>query len=255
MLALEEIEATKRNIKLQVFASDIEEDSVVFARNGLYPASIEAEVSPARLARFFVTEGNGYRVVPQLREAVIFTVQDILADAPFSRIDLVSCRNLLIYLQPDVQDKVLSLFHFALRPGGILFLGAAENSAGAHFEPISEGHQIYRHLGHSRPGQVIFPISGRDVRALASPMERPPAARRTTMGELSQRLLLDTYAPASVLINRNYEGVYFFGPTDDYLKIASGDASGISLRWRVTGCATSSERRSCKQPASTRALS
>ena len=232
MLALEEIEAAKQNIKLQVFASDIEEDSVIFARNGLYPASIEAEVSPARLARFFVKEGNGYRVVPELREAVIFTVQDILADAPFSRIDLVSCRNLLIYLRPDIQDKVLSLFHFALRPGGILFLGAAEKigSAGVHFEPISEGHQIYRHLGHSRPGQVIFPISGGDVRPLASPMERrAAAARRTTIGELSQRLLLEAYAPASVLVNRNCEGLYFFGPTDDYLKIASGDANGNIL--------------------------
>ena len=126
MLVLEEIDAAKRNIKLQVFASDVEEEAVRFARNGWYPASIEADVSPARLARFFVKDDNGYRVKPQLREAVIFTVQDILADAPFSRIDLVSCRNLLIYLRPEVQDKVLSLFHFALRPGGILFLGASE---------------------------------------------------------------------------------------------------------------------------------
>src|SRR6185295_315767 len=162
MLLLAEIAAAKRNIKLQVFASDVEEDAVAFARNGLYPASIEAEVSPARLARFFVKDDNGYRVVPQLREAVIFTVQDILADAPFSRIDLVSCRNLLIYLRPEAQGKVLSLFHFALRPGGILFLGVSEKvgSADAYFESISEGQPIYRHLGHSRPGEVAFPIGG-----------------------------------------------------------------------------------------------
>ena len=114
MLLIEEIAAAKRNIKLQVFASDVEEDAVAFARNGLYPESIEADVSPARLARFFVKDDNGYRVVPQLREAVIFTTQDILADAPFSRIDLVSCRNLLIYLRPEVQDKVAFFVPFRI---------------------------------------------------------------------------------------------------------------------------------------------
>ncbi len=232
MLALEEIAATKRNLKLQVFASDIEEDAVQFARNGLYPASIEAEVSPGRLARFFVKDGDDYRVAPELRESVIFTVQDILADAPFSRIDLVSCRNLLIYLRPEVQDKVLSLFHFALRPGGILFLGAAEKigSAGAHFEPVSDGQPIYRHLGQSRPGEVIFPIGGGDgVRAPPSQIDRPPASRRASMGELSHKLLLEAYAPASVLINRHCEGLYYFGATDNYLKVPAGDASGDIL--------------------------
>ena len=159
-------------------------------------------------------------------------MQDILADAPFSRIDLVSCRNLLIYLRPEVQDKVLSLFHFALRPGGILFLGAAEKigSAGAHFEPVSDGQPIYRHLGQSRPGEVIFPIGGGDgVRAPPSQIDRPPASRRASMGELSHKLLLEAYAPASVLINRHCEGLYYFGATDNYLKVPAGDASGDIL--------------------------
>ena len=232
MLVLEEIAAAKRNIKLQVFASDVEEEAVRFARNGWYPASIEADVSPARLARFFDKDDNGYRVKPQLREAVIFTVQDILADAPFSRIDLVSCRNLLIYLRPEVQDKVLSLFHFALRPGGILFLGASEKvgSSRAYFEPASESQPIYRHLGHSRPGQVAFPIGGGDgIRARPSQTERPLASRRTSLGDLSQRLLLETYAPASVLINSKCEGLYYFGPVDNYLKVPAGDANGDIL--------------------------
>ena len=232
MLVLEEITAAKRNIKLQVFASDVEEDAVRFARNGWYPASVEADVTPARLARFFTKDDTGYRVKPQLREAVIFTVQDILADAPFSRIDLVSCRNLLIYLRPEVQEKVLSLFHFALRPGGILFLGAAEKvgNSRAYFEPASDSQPIYRHLGHSRPGQVDFPIGGGNgIRARSSQGERPLASRRTTLGELSQNLLLESYAPASVLINSRCEGLYYFGPTDNYLKVPAGDASGDIL--------------------------
>jgi len=232
MLMIEEIAAAKRNIKLQVFASDVEEEAVFFARNGWYPASIEADVSPARLARFFDKDDNGYRVKPQLREAVIFTVQDILADAPFSRIDLVSCRNLLIYLRPEVQEKVLSLFHFALRPGGILFLGASEKvgSSRVYFESVSESQPIYRHLGHSRPGQVDFPIGGGDgIRARPSQAERPLASRRTSLGDLSQKLLLETYAPASVLINGKCEGLYYFGPVDNYLKLPAGDANGDIL--------------------------
>ena len=189
-------------------------------------------VGPARLARFFVKDENGYRVKPQLREAVIFTVQDILADAPFSRIDLVSCRNLLIYLRPEVQEKVLSLFHFALRPGGILFLGAAEKvgSSRAYFEPASETQPIYRHLGHSRPGQVAFPIGGGDgIRARSSQAERPLASRRASLGDLSQSLLLEAYAPASVLINGNCEGLYYFGSIDNYLKVPAGDANADIL--------------------------
>jgi two-component system CheB/CheR fusion protein len=231
MLVLEEIAAAKRNIKLQVFASDVEEESVRFARNGWYPASIEADVSPVRLARFFDKDDNGYRVKPQLREAVIFTVQDILADAPFSRIDLVSCRNLLIYLRPEVQEKVLSLFHFALRPGGILFLGASERvgNSRAYFESASESQPIYRHLGHSRPGQVDFPIRGDGIRARSLQAERPLASRRPSLGDLSQRLLLETYAPASVLVNSKCEGLYYFGPIDNYLKVSAGDANGDIL--------------------------
>src|SRR5207237_6914211 len=99
--------AAGAGVKLQVFASDIDADAVSFARNGLYPASILADVAPARLARFFVPEPHGYRVAPALRAAVVFTVQDLLADSPFSRLDLISCRNLLIYLLPEVQQQAL----------------------------------------------------------------------------------------------------------------------------------------------------
>jgi two-component system CheB/CheR fusion protein len=124
MLFLEE-SAAKRAVKLQIFASDVSAEALDFARNGVYPAAIAADVSAERLQRFFTRQDQGYRVSRELREAIVFTDHDLLGDPPFSRIDLVSCRNLLIYLQPEEQRKVLSLFHFALRDGGYLFLGAS----------------------------------------------------------------------------------------------------------------------------------
>jgi two-component system CheB/CheR fusion protein len=228
MLFVEAIAAAKRTTKLQVFASDLDADAVTFARNGLYPEAIEATVPSARLARFFVKEDHSYRVTRELRETVVFTVQDLLADAPFSNLDLVSCRNLLIYLRPEVQEKVLSLFHFALSEGGVLFLGTSETVGGLEdrFAPISKEQRIYRRVGRRRPGEVSFPIGAGDgARALSPRIAKSTTSQRTSLGALSQQLLLDTYAPASVLINRKHEGLYFFGPTDRYLRVASGEAS------------------------------
>ena len=228
MLFLEQIAAAKRNIKLQVFASDIDPDCMAFARNGIYPESIEADVTPARLARFFTKEDHSYQVVRELREAVVFTSQSLLADAPFSRLDLVSCRNLLIYLSPEAQRKVLSLFHFALREGGVLFLGSSETvgNVSDRFEPISKKHRIYRHIGRSRPGEVEFP-RGTKLRAVwpLTGLGAQTMPRRASFGELSQRALLEAYAPASVLINAKHEGLYYFGSVDRYLKVASGEGT------------------------------
>ena len=192
MLFLEEIAAAKRNIKLQVFASDVDEDAVALAREGHYPESIAADVSPERLARFFTQEEHGYRVVPELRGVVVFTVQDVLADPPFSRLDLISCRNLLIYLRPEAQQKVLLLFHFALSEGGILLLGGSETVGNLddRFEPISKAQRIYRQIGRSRPGEVDFPIgSGGGARAIW-PGEHAPGGVR---GHQRQR----PHAPAA----------------------------------------------------------
>ena len=228
MLFLEEIAAAKRNIKLQVFASDVDEDAVAIAREGRYPESIAADVSPARLTRFFTQEEHSYRVVAELRGVVVFTAQDVLADPPFSRLDLISRRNLLIYLRPEAQEKVLLLFHFALREGGVLILGGSETvgSLDDRFEPISKTQRIYRQIGRSRPGEVDFPIGpGGGARTLWPGRTRPAAPQGISARDPTQRLLLETYAPASVLINRKYECLYYSGPTDRYLQVAAREPS------------------------------
>jgi two-component system CheB/CheR fusion protein len=225
MLLHEQIAAMKRNIKLQVFASDVDADAVASAREGLYPGTIEAEVPPERLARFFSKGDRGYRVLPELRAAVVFTVQNILADPPFSHLDLVSCRNLLIYLLPEAQTKVISLFHFALREGGVLLLGSSETvvNADGRFEAISKPARIYRHIGRSRPGEVGFPLSAGDgLRAPARAGQEPAPSHQTALAELCRRLVMENYAPAAVLINSKHECLYYLGLTDRYLHVPAG---------------------------------
>jgi two-component system CheB/CheR fusion protein len=225
MLFREQITAAKRNIRLQVFASDVDPDAVASAREGLYPETIEAEVSPERLGRFFTKEAQGYRVVPELRAVVVFTVQDVLADPPFSRLDLVSCRNLLIYLLPEAQAKVISLFHFALREGGVLLLGSSETviNADGRFETISKPERIYRHIGRSRPGELGFSLSAGDgLRLPAHAGQDHAPSRQTTLAELCRRLVIECYAPAAVLISSKHECLYYLGPTDRYLHLPAG---------------------------------
>jgi two-component system CheB/CheR fusion protein len=144
MIFREAIEKARLDVKLQVFASDVDADAHVAAREGFYGLGIDAQISPARLTRFFSKEEQGYRVTPELRAAVVFTVQDVLADPPFSRLDMISCRNLLIYLKPEAQAKVLSLFHFALREGGLLLLGNAETAGHVEgrFEVVSKPARV-----------------------------------------------------------------------------------------------------------------
>lgn len=225
MLFREQIAASKRNIKLQVFASDVDADAVASAREGLYPATIEADVSPERLARFFSKEDHSYRVSPELRSAVVFTVQDVLADPPFSRLDLVSCRNLLIYLGVEAQAKVISLFHFALRQGGVLLLGSSEtvDSRDGRFEVISKPERLYRHIGRVRPGELGFmPSAGDGVRVPARSGPGQPPSPQATLADLCRRLVIENYAPAAVLINRKHECLFSLGPIDRYLRVSSG---------------------------------
>ncbi|MEO8714848.1 MAG: CheR family methyltransferase, partial [Acetobacteraceae bacterium] len=232
MLFLEQIEAASRPIKLQVFASDVDADAIAAARDGAYPAAIEDSVTPARLARFFVREESGWRAAPDLRAAIVFTVQDVLADPPFSRLDLVSCRNLLIYLRPDAQARVLEAFHFALRDGGILLLGSAENVVApeGRFEAAAKAERIYRRIGlgpAAKPGappRMILVRPGEERRtrtpALPAALVRPAA-----LAELGRRLVTEAYAPASVLVDAADAVLFSLGPTDRYLRLPPGHAT------------------------------
>ena len=158
MLLIEQAEAAQKGTKVLVFATDFEIASLEIARAGLYPTGAVAVMSPERLRRFFIQEEDHFRVTQDLRDAVVFAAQNLLSDPPFSRLDLVTCRNVLIYLEPDVQGSVIALFHFALRPGGFLFLGASE-TIGPHddvFETISKKWQVYRRVGPMRLDKLEF---------------------------------------------------------------------------------------------------
>jgi two-component system CheB/CheR fusion protein len=228
MLFREQIAEAKRDMKLQVFASDLDSDAVATAREGLYPDSIRGQVSAARLSRFFSKDEGGFRILPDLRAMVVFTTQDVLADPPFSRMDMISCRNLLIYLSPEAQAKVISLFHYALRPGGLLLLGSSETvgSLPDRFKSVAKTERLYRKIGANRPGDLGFALGSSDsVRAPLGLEQRAAPSRQTGLAELCRRMVLDAYAPAAVLINQRNECLFSLGPTDRYLRVAPGQPS------------------------------
>jgi two-component system CheB/CheR fusion protein len=235
MLFLEQIEAAGRPIKLQVFASDVDGEAISAARDGAYPAVIEEAVSPERLARFFVRDDTGWRAAPDLRATIVFTVQDLLADPPFSRLDMVSCRNLLIYLRPDAQARVIEAFHFALRDGGILLLGSAESPLGAEgkFVSIADGERIYqrvervasgepRQTGSKQGSALVRPGEERRVLPTALPTA---GIRPAALAELGRRLVIEAYAPASVMIDTANRVLFSLGPTDRYVRLPAGHAT------------------------------
>lgn len=228
MICHEAIEQSGRDIKLQVFASDVDPVAIEIAREGLYPFTIASDVSAKRLGRFFIEDDAGYRVSTKLRSDVVFTVQDVLTDPPFSKIDLVSCRNLLIYLNPEAQAKVVALFHFALREGGILVLGSAETIGGAadRFETISKSKRFYRHIVRSRIGDPGFPLSfGNALPVLDSAGVIAPLNQKETLAEICHAAVLAINTPAAVLINRDRQCLFSMGPIDRYLRIAAGNAT------------------------------
>lgn len=225
MLFLEQMAATQATCQLQVFATDVEPEALDVARRGVYPDTVVADIGPERLQRFFAkVDDHSYQVNKQLRETVLFAAQNLLGDPPFSRLDLISCRNVLIYLEPEVQQKVLLLLHFALNEGGYLVLGPSE-TVGKYvnlFEPVSKKWRIYRRVTGLKNGRVEFPIvvggsAGTDV-----PVTAATVARTISLAELTEQVLLEEYVPAAVVINRNYDVLYFHGPTARYLQQPPG---------------------------------
>ncbi|MEY4722360.1 MAG: hypothetical protein RIQ46_2085, partial [Pseudomonadota bacterium] len=225
MICRDAIMASRRDIKLQVFASDIDAQAIAAAREGAYPLSIKSEVPADKLARYFTLEDNGYRVTPGLRGSVVYTVQDVLHDPPFSRMDMVSCRNLLIYLKPEAQAKVISLFHFALRENGVLLLGQAETpgNTGGRFKVLHKAQRIYRHVARSRASEPGFPLSFvESIPRLSAQDGRQQLSRQAALADLCRDTVLDSFAPASVLVDAQRQCIYSLGPVSRYLRVASG---------------------------------
>ncbi len=212
---------------IQIFATDARESTIEKGRRGYYTEGIEAEVSPERLRRFFTREDGGYRISKTIRDLCIFARQNVTADPPFSRMDLVSCRNLLIYLTPPLQRHVISTFHYSLNPGGYLVLGNSE-TVGANsdlFELTDRRQKIY-----SKKGAAIRPFShfaAQDLKSKASVGHRAQVQASTPADfqKEADRILLGRYAPAGVLVNSNLEVLQFRGRTSPYLEPPTGEAS------------------------------
>ncbi|WCK72497.1 CheR family methyltransferase [Agrobacterium tumefaciens] len=228
ILFLELIQSMGLRLQFQMFASDADGEAVAIARDGHYSHEATKSLPPDLLEKYFVRDDNGYTVTAQLRGAVVFTVQNVLSDPPFSRIDLISCRNLLIYLEAEAQAKVLSLFRFALRENGILLVGKSETVGGMddRFKLISESERVYRRIGPPVFGDLNFgAVAGGNVRIPSSLGKVTSASRHSALAEAVSQVLLGSYVPAAILVNRKYEYLYSIGPTARFLRIASGPAS------------------------------
>ncbi len=217
---------------LQIFASDVDKDAIATARTGIYPVSIASDLSERQLNRFFVTDIAGYKVSAEIREMVVFAEQNLIADPPFTRLDILSCRNFLIYLEPALQAKLIQLFHYSLKPGAILVLGSAESlgSNGVLFSPLPGKSRIFRRV--DTVGLVLPPNFPAAFGTVASRFGSGSAASLSTrtpasadLQALVEKNLLQRYAPAALLVNEGGELLYVSGKTGKYLEPPSGRAS------------------------------
>lgn len=224
MLFLERIRDMKKDVGLQIFATDIEPDAIAFARAGVYPAEIQDRVPATLLGRYFKREGNQFRIVPALRETIVFNTHNVLADVPFSRLDLISCRNVVVHLPAEAQSSLLFVFHFALRRDGLLFVSAAESVIRecTYFESVSEANWIPRRpVGHS----------GTEIVAAAADTARLPQWMAASMPtgslvrQVAMQYLIDNHIPAAVLVDKQNKVLHFFGPIHRYLTSSDYDAT------------------------------
>lgn len=219
MILIERCEAANKDIAIKVFGTDTAEHHLSEARKATFAGSMVESLPAERIERFFdKLDDNYYRIKPAVRDRVIFAPQNVLKDPPYSRMDLVSCRNLLIYLTPPAQEKVLALAHFALREGGYLFLGNAETVGQRDhmFECISKRWRIYRRVGTGRSSGLQFsqwPMREGPVRA---------ADAEPKLADLALKILAERFAPASVLIDKNYRALHFHGSTEEFLTQPAG---------------------------------
>ncbi|MEO5881957.1 MAG: chemotaxis protein CheB, partial [Caldimonas sp.] len=221
----EEARRTRAGHGAIVFATDIDEAAIATGRVGFYPEGIAVDVPPARLRTSFTTEPGGYRVSKVLRDSVIFAVHNVLRDPPFSRLDLVTCRNLLIYLDRSAQQQVLEMFHFALKPGGFLLLGTSETvDVGArYFTAVDKVQRIYRANPVARPLRPVPPMRAGSDAPVRSQVGLPHAVARAPSAADLHRQLLEEVSPPSVLVTAAYEIVHVSGTVVRHLRVAQGE--------------------------------
>ena len=216
------------NFSLQVFATDLDRDAIDRARAGVYPDNIAADISAERLRRFFVKDENGYQVASEIREMAIFAPQNMIMDPPFTKLDLLLCRNLLIYLDQGMQKKLMPLFHYSLNPGGVLFLGNAETIGTFTdlFAPLAKKARIFRRLDSALAAEPVeFPSAF--VHHLPAVASDQPKTQITgaNLQAMADQLLLQHYCPAAVLTNDKGDILYIGGRTGKYLEPAAGKAN------------------------------
>ena len=233
-ISLVEFLAQERvEIPLQVFGTDLSERAIQTARAGVYKENIEADVTPARLRRFFYKEDGGYQIRKTIRDLCIFSTQNVFNDPPFSRMDLVSCRNVMIYLGQSLQKRVIPIFHYALNPTGFLMLGSTEGLLGAGselFEMTDKKHKIFRKRLVSSPVSFGFSVEKQEQPSGGPPAMAPPKSQETIkipmeLQREADRLLLARYVPPAVLINEHLEILQTRGRTASFLELPSGKAS------------------------------
>ena len=227
MIISECLDEMKKRLSVQLYGTDIDLDALHVARAGKYPANIVADVSPERMKRFFVKRDDTYNIKKEIREMVVFAPQDFIKDPPFSRMDLICCRNLLIYLDNDVQSRLLPLFNYALKPDGILFLGTSETIGESTdlFTVLDKIWKIYQRR------DVIMDVDRLKYPAVFAPSSAKPTGEpaqgvtETKIPALAEKIFLDDYAPTFAVIDEKYRLVYVRGRTGKYLEIASGQPS------------------------------
>ncbi|MGI8432093.1 MAG: CheR family methyltransferase [Chthoniobacterales bacterium] len=236
-----------RATKLQIFATDLNEALLEKARHGLYPKSLAQDVSPERLRRFFFEEQGGFRVNKTLREQVVFARQNVMRDPPFSRMDLITCRNLLIYLEPELQKKIFPAFHYALKPDGYLFLGASESIGGFTelFAPADKKQKIFARKPAPTPAFRLPLPSDRAPQSASGGRGPEPTTREEALpdglrGEFNaqreaDRISVSQFAPPGVLINAEGQVLQFRGATGAYLEPPTGKASFDLLKMASEG--------------------
>ncbi len=226
----EYMDESKQEFKVQIYSTDIDDDAIAVARSGVYPPNISIDISPERLRRFFVKEEAGYRVKKEIREMIVFAIQNVIKDPPFTNLDLVSCRNLLIYLEPELQNRLIPTFHYALKPGGFLFISPSE-SIGNHsdiFAPVSRKWKFYTAKPSLDSTRRVMPAGGmswtRDQprAGLEEPLKK---GKEINLADLARRALLQYYAPPSVITDEKGNILFVNGDTGKFLRPAPGQAS------------------------------